>query len=260
MSGEGKPLAGRTIVITRPKAQAHKLQQMIEAKGGSTILLPTIATAIVTLNAEQAQSILPLGQYDWLFFTSANGVKGFLQNFQSEWQQLAKAETPSIGTVGKKTQKALQVAGLKADFVPTVANATTLANELPIDDQCKVLFACGNKAKADLPNILESRGVEVKNAIVYETTLLAIDKATLQSMLTQMPDAVIFTSPSTVQGFFENLKAHELLLMENIKFACIGETTAEALTDYGYKADIVPEEKGMEALITGMENYFQKLR
>jgi len=248
------PFTGKTILITRPLPQARSMAERITALGGTPLLLPTTEIRTQSLPNATKQAIEPLSQYDWLVFTSANGVKGFFYHYLSEWKALPANRRPGIAVVGNRTQKAVEELGLTVDFVPEKHNAQSLAETFAIREQETILWPCGNLAKTTLAEVLRAKHVSVQPLTVYETHIRAISPETLEDAIQQSPDAILFTSPSSIAGFFDNLRQHGLSPGETV-FACIGETTAEALIKQGLKPHVIAKKPSEAGLLTDLAEY-----
>ncbi len=257
MSNENDALGGKRILVTSPDKQGERLSELIKQKGGFPFLMPAIEINLKPLEPEELADVKPFSKFEWLVFTSANGVKGFCQNFGTLDQALKDPDQPKIAVVGDKTQKGVADYKAEADFIPEETNARKLGETLPAKPSDKVLWPTGNVAKPDLREGLEKRHVEVKTLTVYETHKRVIPKDSLETVLNKGVNAILFTSPSGIEGFFENLERHNLKTGDAI-FGCIGESTAHALKKQGRIPNVIPEHKSIEGLLAGLANHLNK--
>ncbi len=257
MSNSTQPFAGKTLLITRQQAKAETLAQKIKKLGGYPLILPTIAIETKVLSQYEKDQARNISRFDWLTFTSANGVNGFWKNFYNEWQQLSIEERPKIAALGQKTQAEVEQNLGSVDFTPKEQNGSGLSKELPSPQNAKVLWPCGNLAGKELSEGLQMRQAEVYSLVVYETRTQSIERLTFSNTLQHKPDVILFTSPSGIKGFFDNLRQYELHLSNPI-FACIGPTTAEELKNHGYTPHVIPNKQTMEGLLSDISEYFKK--
>lgn len=246
MSNVEPAFSGQTILITRPKSQAKPLSDVISQKGGHPVRLPTIE---ITFEQPEANSLTGLSDHEWLIFTSTNAVNGFLAGLENNDQAISADDFPPIAVVGNKTRKIVENQIGQVAFLPLAANAKSLAATIPISDKAKVLWPCGNLSHSTISDELGKRGGKIRPLIVYQTKIRTIPADELQEALKAQPDAVIFTSPSGIQGLFDNLNQQDLSIGK-VTYACIGETTARALENYDCTPHVVSSDKTIESLVT----------
>ena len=254
------PLEGQRILITRPEGQAAQTQQAIRELGGTPLLLPMIRITIATLSTDKSKQYEPLSHFQWIVFTSANAVAGFLKNLKASLFSLPSEERPLIAAVGKQTAKTLHDRGLKIDFQPDKATGQALGLQLPLQNRQPVLFPCGDQARQTLPNTLRERGIPVEPVMVYHNTALAYSRKAFNETLAQKPHAIVFTSPSTVNAFFQHCQQYELWPEHSVIIACIGATTGEAVKQWGLDPHLIPAKPGTEALLQALSERLSSLR
>jgi uroporphyrinogen III methyltransferase/synthase len=195
---ESRPLFGRRIVVTRAREQVSGLRARLEQLGAAVIELPSISIEPLDV------AIPPLGQYDWLVFTSANGVDAFFdRGLAPEGLDARALSGLQIAVVGPGTAVALQSRGLRADLVPERFVAESLLAAFPEPERAgsRVLLARALAARDVLPDGLTTRGFAVDVLPVYRTSSAAPDPANLAAVRAGEFDAVTFTSSSTVTNF-----------------------------------------------------------
>lgn len=260
-SGAGQPLQGMRIVITRSKAQADEFANQIRSLGGEPVLCPVIQT--VPWSDRSAQEALArTDAYDWLLFTSVNGVKFFfdmLDRFGVSPQQFAGAK---VGAVGPKTAAALERRGFAADFIPEVYTGDEMANGLLewVRPGERVLLPRARVARDVLPETLRQRGVHVEDMPVYETVLSDEGAAETADLLRRgRLDAVTFTSSSTVGNFLEVLRRNgmeqPIEAVADIPTFSIGPLTSGTARRLGFRFVYEAEEATVESLIQAILTY-----
>ena len=250
-------LDNKRILITRTRHQASELAAQIENLGAIAILIPTIEIVPpVSFHALDA-ALTCLGTYDWLLFTSANAVETFHRRAQfNHVTQLAK----KIAVIGPATLRAANAVGLSVDLVPPQAIAESLAAALLPDAFGKsFLLVRAAEARDHLPETLAAAGGNVTIAEAYRNQTPADSIPALQALFAEpesYPDAITFTSASTVRNLFALLEAANVALPEGIARVSIGPITSQALRDLGFPPQIEAAEPGVPALVQSLEIWF----
>lgn len=252
-------LAGKSILITRAAAQAGKIIRLIEQKGGIPILFATIEIVQPDSWEMADKATDGLYMYDGMVFTSTNGVEFFFQRLNERNISFSDLKKKMIFVVGNKTKQTVENYGLSVTTIPEKFTAQELANKLQQEDLNGkyFLFPKGNLAKDVLPATLILLGAAIDEVIVYQTKQPKPENINVvRKLITNGKiDVVIFTSPSTVNNFFNLIAKKEL--SARTKIAVIGPTTAKALEELGLDTDIQPEQSTIEALVEEIVKYFQ---
>ncbi|HET7522453.1 MAG TPA: uroporphyrinogen-III synthase [Bacillales bacterium] len=253
-----RPLEGKRILVTRAREQAAPFSREIINRGGIPVEIPVIAFRRPAHITEMKTALSHLSEFKWIIFTSANGVRFFmerLREFHLDFPKEAK-----IAVVGEKTNDTLKNYGLAACIVPKKFVAESLLEQLKSEVQPgdKVLMPRGNLARKVLPEELGSLGAAVTDLVVYETIQNNGSRHALaESILKHRVDAVTFTSSSTVTHFMRLLAAAGLKdRMGQVKIACIGPVTAETARESGLVPDIVAEEFSTSGLLDALEQFY----
>lgn len=252
-----KILFGRKILVTRAREQASKLTRRLENLGAEVIEFPTIKIAAPSDNFTALDAaISDIKNFDWIIFTSANGVEKFferLRNFKLDARALNRAK---VAVIGAATAEKLSGFGIIADVVPAEFRAEGLIDALK--DKVhgrKILLARAEVARDILPAELEKFGAEVAVAAAYKTVPAAENAAEIKSKLAAGEiDLVTFTSSSTVENFIAAVGAESLA---NVKTAAIGPITAGALKNFGVNAEIVAQEFTIAGLVAAIKNFYE---
>jgi uroporphyrinogen-III synthase len=254
-----QPLSNKTIVLTRDEEKSKQLAEQILALGGNPMLIPLIAFQSASLSASDDQLMRNFNQFDWLVFTSVNGVEHF-------FQQLEKLEIDfmnihgEIAVVGGKTKTAIEEKGFHASLLPTeyIAEGLVKAFQNQRMENKHVLYIKGNLARNIIPTHLRGMGARVSELIVYET-ICPIKREELLNLLCTDIDAITFTSPSTIKHFVQLVDGTNWLpWIREIVVCCIGPVTEKAAISSGINPTIVPHTYTMDHLIQELIRYFQK--
>jgi uroporphyrinogen III methyltransferase / synthase len=240
---ETKPLFGKRVVVTRARDQASELKRLLEDAGANVLEFPTIE--IVPPQSWDSLDAVLDGTFDWLVFTSTNGVKFFFERLFERGRDARSL--PKIAAVGDTTAAALRARGIVADLVPTRFVSSELLPLLPAGESVAIIrAAAGNN---DLLDGLRARGETVALGVAYETVAAsASDLDELRAILDAI-DVVTFTSASTVEHFYGPLTEDERRRVnERATLASIGPTTSEAIRRYGKEPDIVAENASVASL------------
>jgi uroporphyrinogen-III synthase len=244
-------LAGKRIVVTRADEQAAELCALLEAAGAVAVRCPTIVIAPPTSYDEMDAALGRLSGYDWIVFTSANGVRHLLDRAEAlgVGPALAAARVAAVGTV---TARALAARGASVAFVPEEESAEALGAGVPDLAGRAVLLIQGGKADPGLTRRLEERGARVTAVAAYHTVPTAPSGDSLTE-LRKGADGLTFTSPSTVEGFIA-LGPEWRSLARRAIVATIGPTTTAAALAFGFGVHAEARERGMSALIEALES------
>lgn len=220
---EQRPLYGRRLLLTRQKDQAEPLAERLRELGAEVVVCPLLEFVPPDDPQPLRKALGAVGNYDWLMFTSPNGVRGF---WRALWESGGDARSlgrSRLAAIGPGTAATLQEYGLRADVVPARSLAEGLLEALescPMEGQ-KVLLARAQEAREVLPDGLRERGAEVEVVAVYKTV------APQPPTELAAADLVILMSSSSVRHFRE-------LSQADVPCLCIGPITAQTARESGF--------------------------
>jgi uroporphyrinogen III methyltransferase / synthase len=253
------PLTGTRILITRAREQAEEFASLLENYGAEVVAFPTIKIAPSGDWHPLDKTIAKLDGYDWVIFTSVNGVKFFIQRLKDKRVTVAVLAKKKICAIGPRTQKELEKMGLTVHFRPSEYRAEGIAaglKALGIQGK-KILLPRAREARRILPEALREAGALVDEVEVYRTVKPAQGKASLEAILKKGIDIVVFTSSSTVRNFMELLP--DKTVLKGIKVAIIGPVTGETVRDYGLEPVLSPSEYTIPSLVEAIVGHFRQL-
>jgi len=259
-SGTLRPLTGKRIVVTRPRAQAGGLAARIEELGGEVVEFPTIEIQPPANFAALDAAIGQIAAYDWVMFTSVNGVDQFLIRLAHCGKSTAELRGKRIAAIGPLTAQRLKAAGIEGCLVPQQYQAEgVLAALRPEELRGKrVLLPRAAKAREVLPETLRAWGAVVDVVEAYRTVVPTADLSKLRNLLREKKlDMVTFTSSSTVANFvnlFEGEKLSQIL--GGVAVGCIGPITQATVEELGGHADLVSPEFTIPGLVRAMVDFF----
>ena len=253
-----RPLFGKKIVVTRAAEQAQEFIRILEDLGAEVISFPTIQIVPPKSWAPVERALRGITQYDWLLFTSVNGVGMFFARLKAMGGDIRDLKGLRIGAIGPKTSSRLEALGLKVDAFPEEYRAEALAEMIGKVHGQRILLARAEKARDILPRTLEARGAKVTVATVYRTLKPRRLAADVKKRLAAGDmDVVTFTSSSTVDGFMRHFNARDRRrLFERTKAAAIGPITADTLRTYGIRPAIRAKRYTIEALARAIVKYY----
>jgi uroporphyrinogen III methyltransferase/synthase len=232
---ERLPLFGKRIVITRDRRQAAELAEPLESLGAEALLLPVIEIREAADPAPLDAAIANLASYDWLIFTSVNGVRYFLDRLDRSPSDLRSLRA-KICAIGPATRAAVEALHLKVDKMPEEYVAESLVKAFANEDLSwrRILLPRAAVARDLVPSELKRRGATVDVVEAYRT--VAPDGATdrAHEILARKPHWITFTSSSTVKNFVA-IAGREAL--DEVKIASIGPITSDTLREYGLPVD-----------------------
>jgi len=255
-SPQANPLFGKKVLVTRSREQASALSELLREYGAEPIEFPVIKISPPESFAELDVALGCIEKYDWLLFTSANGVQAVMDRLRKLGRDVRWLKGPKIGAIGPKTAEAVQCLGMKVDFVPSKFVSEAIADELPESPSGKrILILRAKEAREALPEKLRERGAQVDVVAAYRTEIdpdsYRDDADRIKELLASGGiDIITFTSPSTVKGFVNLVGEGGLAARAGkVTVACIGPITAQAAEEYGLKPDVVAEEHTIKGLI-----------
>ncbi|HYL80869.1 MAG TPA: uroporphyrinogen-III C-methyltransferase, partial [Candidatus Acidoferrum sp.] len=248
---EIKPLFGKRILVTRAREQASSFAQILEAAGAEVVEFPTIRIVPPESWAPLDTAIGKLREYQWVIFTSANGVRFFWERLQHAGRDLRDLFGITVCAIGPATAEALLRLGVRADIVPAEFKAEALVEAIGSERVrgSRVLLARAAEAREVIPEELARRGAQVDVVPAYRTLRNTSDSAELRSMLQEGKiHAVTFTSSSTVKHFLDLVGEDAAILLNGVIVASIGPITAETAAKRGIVSHIMPENYTIPAL------------
>jgi uroporphyrinogen III methyltransferase/synthase len=251
---EKRPLFGRRIVVTRTREQASQLSRRLLELGADVLEIPTIRIVAPTDRQVIADVLLELHAYDWLVFTSPNGVSAFFSFFFKAFEDMRDLGGARIAAVGPATAAKLHELHLKVDVTPTEYVAAKIAEAMAADgslENLKVLLLRAEVANRELPVALESMGAIVDEAPIYKTVPETDDRTGAAArLLEEGADWITFASSSAVESFHARFDLTKLLTLHpRIKLASIGPETSKAIKALDLKADLEAKEHTIEGIV-----------
>lgn len=247
-------LQGRRIVITRPRDQGAAWRQRLESLGAGVLELPLISVRKNVDLEILAEVLGEFGSYEWLIFTSANGVRYFFEEFIRVHTDIRALGLVRIAAVGEATAAAVRELHLRVELQPKKANAEELARALierESMDSAKVLVVTGNRTREVLVDLLHEARAIVDRLVVYrnEETDLAADPVA-KDFTARGADAILFASPSAAQSFFDQAAALQLAPKARRPLTgSIGPTTTAAMKQLGLPVDCEAAEATLDSLV-----------
>ena len=256
-----RPLFGKRIVITRARAQASDLVSKLSKLGALCIEIPTIQIAPPENTIPLKESIKNIKNYDWLIFTSVNGVKYFFDTLFDMGKDVRALGHLKFACIGPVTKERLKDYGIISDILPETYRAESVIDAfstLGIKDK-KVLLPRAKLARTILPEELTKMGARLDEVTAYETRLNADGKEELISLLENNEiDAITFTSSSTVSNFISLLELKEAKkLLKNVVTASIGPITSDTARSFDIEPDIEAKEYTIQGLVDSLLTYYE---
>ncbi len=251
------PLSGRRVAVTRAREQAPELSGKLTALGAEVVELPLIT---VTKHIEKdplSDVMLELGGYDWIVFTSANGVRFFMEEFLRLFDDIRALGLLRFACIGDTTAAAVRGFHLKVECQPKVATAEALAEDLIATgslDSAKVLVITGNLNRETIVVKLEEARAIVDCLQVYKTekTDLSAEPAAAD-FRARGADAILFASSSAVQSFVDQAAALKLGKEAQRPLAgSIGPQTSETMKKVGMPIDFTAKTPSLDSLVEAL--------
>lgn len=249
------PLFGKTVLVTRARSQASKLTARLEQLGAKVIEAPAIRIEEPADHYEALDAaIAKLNDYQWLIFTSANGVDYFFARLIKTGKDARALGYAKVAAIGSATAAKLREYGIIADVVPREFRAEGVLEALKgkLPSHAKILLPRAQEAREILPAKLREQGAVVDVAPAYQTVAAEVDAESLREKLAAGEiDLVTFTSSSTVTNLVKIIGSADAL--KEIKTAAIGPVTAETAKGNGIEPDIVAKEYTIDGLVEAIK-------
>ena len=247
---DSKPLFGKKILITRSRSQASKLAEKLFENGVDCVEIPAIKIVAPSDNFSAVDnSIDKISSYDFIIFTSTNGVEKFFERLKIKNLDSRSLFNAKIAAIGSSTAEELSKHGICADFIPKEFKAEALIEILKNKvENKKILIPRAEEAREILPQELKKFGADVDVVSAYKTVSAIENKINLENI-----DLITFTSSSTVKNLINAVGTESV---KKIKTAAIGPITAATLKNFGIEADIIANEYTINGLVEAILNYF----
>jgi uroporphyrinogen III methyltransferase / synthase len=249
-----QPLLGARVMVTRPHGDNDPLRKALAAMGAEVLDLPVISVAPPEDGAPLRAALAALDRFDWIAFTSRNSVRAVLDALGAT--QLTIPAAMRVAAVGPATCTALEAASIDVECMPPEASAADLAAAMAATGIAgqRVLLPVGDRARHDLRNGLAAAGAVVEQVIAYRTVSTGERGEALRALTSGSVDIVALASPSAVTALVALLGGDPVPLRYT-RLACIGPTTASAVTRLG----LVPAAVATEHTALGLADAIARL-
>jgi len=246
---ERRPLHGRTVVVTRARAQASGLAKTLRELGAEVVELPAIRIEPRLESAEVREAAAAIGEYSLVCLTSPNGVRLLFEALAAAGRDARALAGATVAAIGPGTARALAKRGIHADVVPerfVAEGLIEVLGEVPVEGR-RVLVARAADARDVLPEYFANRGAEVDVVALYETVREQPEAAAIEAA--QGADYVTFTSSSTVTNLTEALGDR---FPAGARIVSIGPVTSEAADAAGLRVDVEAERHDVDGLLAAL--------
>jgi len=258
---ESRPLFGKTIVVTRARNQASDIVNLLTQAGANCIECPTIKVAPPLEWEEIDKAIDNISTYDWLVFTSVNGVLYFFERLYLKNKDVRILGHIKTACIGPQTANQLRTYGITTDVLPKTYQAESVVDSfknIEITGK-KILLPRAEQARPILPVELKKMGAVVDEITVYRTLPVFENKEDLlENLENNSIDIITFTSSSTVTNFIKMLPEDKFSdLMKNVTCASIGPITADTAKKHNIDIQIIADEFTINGLYNAILNYYK---
>jgi uroporphyrinogen III methyltransferase / synthase len=245
-----RPLFGRTVLITRPEYQADDLAKRLQDLGANIMRQPVIEIAPPIDSSAVDSAIERLSEFDWLVFSSANGVEYFFRRLAELGHDLRHLGNTKLAAIGPATAEALAKFHLNADVQPDTYRAEALAEALaPRARGKKVLLARASRGREVLAQMLSAAGADVEQVVVYESRDVAAPNPEVARALAAGKIDYTTVTSSAIARSLVRMFGDEL---RKTRLAAISPLTAEVLTQCGHSAAVIAREYATNGLIAAI--------
>ncbi len=255
-----QPLFGKNIIVTRDGRGNTEFADKIISRGGNPIEFTTIKIKPLTSTNRFLKVIAKLAEFDWIIFTSSNGIEIVFDFLRSLGKDARVFSSAKVAAIGSETADKLSEFGIKADFVPSDFTSKELGKQLTGFTNLhnkKVLLLRSQLASDELIECLEKTGAKVENVSVYRinTAKNKCDRL-IEKIKTGEIDWLVFASSSSARAFFEQITS-DTVNSSGVKVASIGPVTSEQLRSLGVRVDVEASEHTIDGLLDEIEQTYK---
>ena len=260
---ESRALFGKCILVTRAQGQAKELSHLLRTFGGEPIECPTIEIVPPDNWSEVDRVLTELSTYQWIVFTSVNGVHWFMARFRELGYDARAFHGMRICCIGPRTAEEITKYGVNSDLIPATFQAEGLLEIMKplVKPGDRVLIPRAAEARDILPDQLREMGAVIHVVPVYKTIRPQVDFEEVKSKIRNGEiDIITFASSSTVRNFCDMFESSEevTLMTKNILLACIGPITAKTVEEKGLSVGLVAGENTLHSLVNSLAEYMRE--
>jgi len=261
---DDRPLVGQRVVVTRPVRQAAAMVERLESLGAAVLELPALVIEPPADWSRVDRAIAELNGYDWLVFTSANGVNFFFDRLFGTGRDVRAIGAAKLAAIGAATARELDRWRLRADLTPDEANSESLVASLIAQQSARrrVLLLRAEQAREALPDGLRAAGVRFDDVAVYRSVdQTAWDAAVVEQLERGDADWVTITSPRTIHCLMTHLPQSACeRIGRTVKLASISPLTSAAAREHGLTVSVEAATASMDGLVDAMVRCVERSR
>jgi uroporphyrinogen III methyltransferase / synthase len=256
---EKKPLFAKRLLVPRPSGQAERTARAIRARGGEPFVLPLIAIGPPPDVAALEHAVAAVREYDWVLFTSENGVESFIVTLRRLGRDARVFGQCKLGVIGPRTADALRRFGLEPDVTAEEHVGEGLARAvLAVGVPRRVLVLRARVARDALPSALREAGATVDDVAAYETNPVLEAGAKLKELVeSRAIDAILLTSSSTIETVAVHLGPLAAELLGRVTVASIGPVTTKSAQSLGIRVDVAATTHTVDGLLDALEHHYR---
>jgi len=254
----GKLLENRVFISTRPPGQSAELESLLMEESATLISMPTIEVRPLPLDEFSLLQMRNLDSFNWIVFTSPNGLKFFFASLFELQHNYGLPEHLKIAVVGKKTAAHLECYGTSASFINLGNTAEDFVADFyhRVNPGDRVLFPIGNLARTVIEDKISKKAICTR-ILFYETLLPeTVDSNILQLILEDKYDMIVLTSPSSCTNLLQLISGKSD--PSKLRLVCIGQTTSSEVIRNGIEPLITAGTANSQGIYSAIVNYFQK--
>ncbi len=251
---DNRPLFGKKALVTRTRTQASRLRTLLEESGAECVEFPAISIVSLEDPSQLDEAVKNLGRYDWVVFSSSNGVRGFADRLEALGGDARSFAGVKVAAVGPATGKTVKTElGISADLVPDEYVSEAMVEALSREGiaEKKILAIRSDLGRDTLENGLSQTGAQVDAIVGYETKVPEDSAEKAAAAFDSGIDITTFTSSSGVDNLVDLLGGDATRINDTV-VACMGPITAERAEERGVRVDVIAPERTMEALVASI--------
>lgn len=255
---DNKPLFGKRVLVPRPRHQARETARALRSRAAAPISCPAIEIGPSPDEERLREAVAASGTYDWLIFTSKNGVEAYFTQVDRMGRDSRLIGSARVAVIGPKTGQALEQRNIRPDLVARKFVAENLIEELlAVEPRPKrALLIRAAEARDVLPTQLRAAGVEVDVVAAYVTRPVSgAARAALKEAVESSADVVLLTSSSMVDSVVQALGDGAREALSRLTVVCIGPITAQTAKDHGIVVHVESEVHTVDGALEALEEW-----
>ena len=252
-------LCNKVLISTQPSESFPEFEKALHNSGAIVLNLPMISVSEATISENEKDLIQNINNFNWLVFTSKNGVKYLLKKYFELTDNKVLPKNSKTAVIGKKTANELIKNGITPTYISESNLAEIFSKELKekvIEANSNILLLLGNLAGDLIEKTLKNHVITTRINCYENSIPKTLDLEIIKKINSDKYDLIIFTSSSCFSNFAETLKNHNIQI-QNLRVASIGKSTTKTMKEYGVKPMFTAKQSNIEGIVKEIKTLYK---